>query len=673
MCPDRSHVVDDDYYPCWQGDLNRFFLVVSLAGDRAAKAVVHRVRRGAARDRLREHKADATIDQPGVAGLEQVACWRLSPPLLKGGLNANYLQEVAMIHYDLIIRNGLIVDGSGAAPWRGDVAVKAGIIAAVGALLPGTAEEEIDAGGHLVTPGFVDVHTHYDGQATWDSHLNPSSSLGATTVVMGNCGVGFAPCRPEDRTVLVQLMEGVEEIPGTALAEGLSWDWESFPEFLNTLEQSPRDIDVAALLPHGPLRVYVMGQRAVDREAATSEDIRRMKDLLEEGVRAGAVGFSTSRTLVHRSSTGDFIPTYQAATDELKQLGASLSGKSGHVFQLISDWEDPEQEFSILRDTAILTGARGTFTLLLMDNEIPGMQNRGELWRDQLQLIEAAQSDGLDIRGQVLSRPLGILQGHPASMSSFYRRPTFLSLEDLPWDEKMARLRDPGTRARILAEENVQPHIFVEIFQNLYHTMYPMEYPIEYLPARDDSVAARAARDGIDPQEWLYDFFLGNNGNNLVYIPAANFSEEVIPLLLTHPHTVAALGDGGAHVGSICDTSANLYLLTKWVREKKLIGLAEGIHMLTRQPAELYCLNDRGLIAAGMKADINIIDFDRLQLHTPHIVHDLPAGGRRFLQRADGILRTLVSGETIYRDGEGTGALPGRLVRGQQADPRATA
>ena len=567
-----------------------------------------------------------------------------------------------MSDFDLLIKGGLVYDGTGAPAARLDIGVKDGRITAVADNLESNAGRVIDATGKIVTPGFVDVHTHYDGQATWDVHMQPSSNLGATTVVMGNCGVGFAPCKPEDHDVLVELMEGVEEIPGTAMNEGLPWNWETFPEYLDAIDDRPRDIDVAALLPHGPLRVYVMGERGVNREPAQPEDIEKMKVLIREGIEAGAVGFSTSRTLVHRSSSGEFIPTYKAATEELKALGESLSGEKGSVFQLISDWEDPDDEFSILRDVSTKTGAKGTFTLL-------DLGNQPTLWHDQLQRIENAQAEGLDIRGQVLSRPVGMLMGHPASMSSFSRRPSYMALDDLPWDQKIEMLKSPAVKAAILSEENDSPHIFVEIFNDRYRHMYPLEEPINYLPDRSSSVASRAEAEGRDPQEWLYDYFLENNGRNLIFIPAANFSDH-IQEMLNHPHTVAALGDGGAHVGTICDASANVYVLTKWVKERGEIDIAQAIRMLCRQPAELYSLHDRGMIAEGLKADLIIIDFDALKLHTPHIVHDLPAGGKRFLQNADGFVATIKAGEVIFENGEPTGALPGKLVRGAQADPR---
>ncbi len=574
-----------------------------------------------------------------------------------------------MADFDLIIRNGTIFDGSGTAPIKGDVAVKDGKIAEVASEISGTAIQEVDAGGKAVTPGFVDVHTHYDGQASWDEHLTPSSNLGTTTVVMGNCGVGFAPCRAEDREVLVQLMEGVEEIPGTALAAGIPWNWESFPEYMDALDAKERDIDVAVFLPHGPLRVYVMGDRGVKREAATDNDIAQMKTLLKEGVEAGAVGLSSSRTLLHLSSSGDHVPTFQAAANEMTKLGEALSGDKGQVMQFISDFEDAEAEFNILRDTSAKTGAKGTFTLVPIKNPSEGMNADPKVWQQHLQRIEAAQEAGLDIRGQVISRPIGILMGHPATMSPFYRRPTFLKLAELPWDERMAEMRKPEVKAQILSEENDNPHIFVQLLSNSFHTMYPMEEPINYLPESENSVGAQAMRDGKDPMEWLYDFLLGNNGNNLIYIPATSKSKEVIATLLKHPYTVSALGDGGAHVGSICDTSANIFLLTKWVRDEGLFSWEEGIAMITRQPAEFFSFHDRGLLAPGMKADINIIDVDKLALKTPHIVDDLPGGGTRFIQDAEGIDATFVAGRLIYKKGTPTGALPGKLVRGMQTGP----
>ncbi|MCP5178950.1 MAG: amidohydrolase family protein [Pseudomonadales bacterium] len=571
-----------------------------------------------------------------------------------------------MPDFDLLITGGTLIDGSGGEPRRCDIGIRDGRVASLNPGDDATAGRRIDASGRLVTPGFVDVHTHYDGQATWDKHLAPSSNLGATTVVMGNCGVGFAPCRASDHETLIELMEGVEEIPGTALAEGLPWNWETFPQYLDALDGMPRDIDVAALVPHGPVRVFVMGERGIRREPATAEDIAAMQRIIAEGLAAGGVGLSTSRTLVHRSASGEHVPTYHAATDELKQLGAVLQGERGHVFQLISDWEDPDSEFDILRTISRATGARGTFTLLDLGNKAP---DGTPMWRYHLNNIESAQAQGLDIRGQVLSRPVGMLMGHPASMSPFSRRPTFTRLEGLSLADKAAELAKPDVRARVLGEANVNPHIFVQIFEKRYDTMYPLEEPINYLPAPHDSVAARAAAAGRDPQEWLYDYFLGNGGTNLIYIPATNFTAN-IPSLLRHPYTVAALGDGGAHVGSICDTSANIFLLTKWVKERGEVGLPAAIHMLTRQPAELYSLLDRGLIAEGMLADLNIIDFRTLALRTPHIVADLPAGGRRFVQDAAGLEVTIKAGEVIFQQGAHTGALPGKLLRGNRPDPR---
>ena len=402
------------------------------------------------------------------------------------------------------------------------------------------------------------------------------------------------------------------------------------------------------------------------------DDISKMQALIKEGIAAGAVGFSTSRTLAHRSNNGDFIPTYEANTQELKQLGEALSGERGSVFQFISDWVDADDEFSILLDVSEKTGAKGTFTLLDAGEGGAGGGPGGQpnQWRSQLERLEQAQARGLDIRGQVLSRPIGILMGLPGSMHSFYRRPSFSEFDDLPLEARIEKLRDPIVKAAVLSEDNVNPHIFVGLLQRNFDIMYPLEDPINYLPNPDDCVSACAKRDGREPEEWLYDYFLDNDGANLIYIPAINFTDN-IPTLLTHPYTVSALGDGGAHVGSICDTSASIFMLTKWVREEQAFSLNQAIHMLCRQPAELYSLLDRGLIAEGMKADINIIDFDALKLHTPHVVYDLPAGGKRFLQNADGICATIKAGEVIYADNKATGALPGKLLRGRQPDPRA--
>ena len=574
-----------------------------------------------------------------------------------------------MADYDLIIRNGYVVDGSGSAPLIGDVGVRDGKIVSIQAQLPGIGNREVDAKGKAVTPGFVDVHTHYDGQAAWDAHLTPSSNLGTTTVVMGNCGVGFAPCKPEDREVLVQLMEGVEEIPGSALAAGIPWNWESFPQYLDALEEKPRDIDVAVFLPHGPLRVYVMGARGVKREPATKEDLAEMKIHIAEALAAGAVGLSSSRTLLHLSSSGENVPTFEAAAHEMKELGSCLSGEKGQVLQFISDFQDAEEEFGILRETSARTGAKGTFTLIATDSKVDGLIKGSGVWREHLKRIEEAQAQGLDIRGQVISRPIGVLMGHPSSMSPFYRRPTFLKYSELGQKELVSKLKEPAVKAQILSEENENPHIFVQLLSDNFDNMYPMEDPIDYLPDSDKCVAEQARIAGQDPVDWLYDFFLGEDGSNLVYIPATSKSKDVIAELLTHPHTIEALGDGGAHVGSICDTSSNVFLITKWVKEERLFDLAQGIKMITHDPANFFSLLDRGLISSGMKADINIIDVDALKLRTPYIVDDLPGGGSRFLQSAEGIDATFVAGEMIYEKGLATGLLPGRLLRGMQAPP----
>lgn len=574
-----------------------------------------------------------------------------------------------MSDYDLVIRGGMVVDGSGGPARQADVGVVGGTIAEVAPRL-GAGREEIDARGLVVTPGFVDVHTHYDGQATWDERLMPSSQHGVTTVVMGNCGVGFAPCRPGDHDALISLMEGVEDIPGTALAEGLPWDWGSFPDYLDALARRPRDIDVAALYPHGPLRVYVMGRRAIDREPASDADIVAMRELLAEGLKAGAVGFSTSRTMIHRTSVGDYTPMYRAAADELLQLGEALRAAPGSVFQMVSDFAEGEvdSEFDIIRRQCERTGCKGTFTLLRN-------QNFPDQWYEHLERIAVARRSGVDIQGQVLARPLGILMGFDASLNPYCARPTYRALADLARSQRVAELARPEVKRRILAEPDENPHVFMTHLANRFEQFYVMADPVDYLPAPEQSVAALARREGREPEEWLYDRLLEDDGRALAYVPVSNFVDNdpaPIAEMLQSDWTIPALGDGGAHVGSICDASAPTFLLTEWVRQRRALTIEHAVHLLSRRPTALFSLNDRGLLAPGMKADINVIDFDALALRRPHVVRDLPAGGRRFLQRAEGYRATVVAGEVTYCDGEATGRLPGGLIRrGRQASSTA--
>ena len=564
-----------------------------------------------------------------------------------------------MPHFDMLICNGCVVDGTGAPPFVADVAVLDGRIAAIGHLL-GSAAQTIDATGLLVTPGFVDVHTHFDGQATWDQQLWPTSQQGVTTAVMGNCGVGFAPCRPEDRDTLIALMEGVEDIPDTALHEGLPWTWESFPEYLNALGERRYDIDIAALLPHGPLRVYAMGERAVRREPASEQDLQTMQQLVQQGLAAGAVGLSTSRTMAHRSKSGDFTPMYQAVSHELLQLGLSLKDYPNSVFQMISDFEDTEQEFSILSRVSQATGRASTLTVI----QYP---YRPQLHRELLQLITQANADGQRITGQVLNRPVGVLMGFECSLNPFSCKPSYEALAHLPPAERIHALGDPATRRRILSEQDRQPHLFMAYFGHNYAGMYPWQgdAPV-YLPQPEDCVQAQADAAAVPPLEWLYDFMLGNNGQALVYLPMANYLNHdcsALHELLSHAHTVPALGDGGAHVGTICDGSATTFLLTEWVRERGLFSIESAVQRLTQRPAALYGFHDRGTLEAGKLADINLIDLQALKILPPQIVRDLPAGGKRFLQKAEGYRYTIKSGQITYRDGVATSALPGKLVK----------
>ena len=562
----------------------------------------------------------------------------------------------------LVIRNGTIVDGTGGEPYQADLAITGDRITAIGGAIPqGT--EEIDATGKLVTPGFVDVHTHYDAQVTWSSRLSPSSWNGVTTVLLGNCGVGFAPCHPDQHDMLVKLMEGVEDIPEVVLTEGLPWTWHSFPDFLDTLGRNEYDVDVAAQVPHAALRVYVMGQRGADREPATEADRARMAELTAEGLRAGALGFSTSRTLNHRTLDGKHIPTLRAEEAELTAIAHAMRQEGAGWMQIVSDFEDQEGEFGLFRRLAEESTRPVTLTLLQSDV-------RPEGWRELLGQIAEANDAGLRITGQVRSRPTSVLLGFELSQNPFMRCESYMQIAHLPFEERMKSLRDPAFRARVLTEPFQGGRRASRVQR--WDRMFPLGDPPNYEPPPEDSVAARAAREGRTPEEVAYDLMLGDDGRAILYLPVTNYAAgnlDIVRDMIADPNTLLGLGDGGAHVGIMCDATATSYTLTHWTRDRPRGGLfpvAWAIKRLSADNAHAIGLHDRGVLAAGKKADINIIDYDRLRLRSPRIVYDLPAGGKRLVQVTEGFEATIVSGAVVYRNGEATGALPGRLVRGQQ-------
>ena len=574
-----------------------------------------------------------------------------------------------VVGYDVVIRGGTVVDGSGGATRMADVAIVGKRIAAVAD--PGTLERSdatvIDADGLLVTPGFVDIHTHYDGQVTWDPCLTPSSWHGVTTAVMGNCGVGFAPVRPGDHNTLIELMEGVEDIPGAALHEGVSFEWESFGEYLDAIERLDHDIDVAAQVPHGAVRLYVMGQRGAAREPATGEEIAEMGRIVAEAVRAGALGFTTSRTLNHRTSRGDWTPTLTAAEDELVGIAEAMGETGSGVIELISDFPDGDAEFDRLRHMVERSRRPLTFSLAQFESSTG--------YRKRLAKLEQFAADGLPIRGQVATRPIGVLLGLQASLNPFMSNPEYQPLAELPFDERLAALNDKATRARIVAADLPEnPARFGAGSPARFDNLFELGDPPDYEQPAERSIGARARHDGREPADLAYDIMIADRGTGLLYFPFANYVDfdfEAVGEMLRHPGTVVGLGDGGAHVGTICDGSNVTTLLQYWVRDRtrgERLDLAWAVHALTRSTAEAVGLRDRGLIAPGYKADVNLIDFEGLRLHPPEMRFDLPAGGKRLVQRADGYVATIVSGQVVYRDGEPTGALPGRLVRGEQPD-----
>jgi N-acyl-D-aspartate/D-glutamate deacylase len=562
--------------------------------------------------------------------------------------------------FNLVIRNGTVIDGTGTEPFEADVALDAGNIVAIGKIAERGAEE-IDARGMLVTPGFVDPHTHYDGQATWSSRITPSSWNGVTTTLFGNCGVGFAPCKPSQREMLVKLMEGVEDIPEVVLTEGLPWNWQSFPDFLGALAARQYDMDIAAQVPHAALRVFVMGERGAEREPATEHDRAEMARLAAEGIRAGALGFSTSRTLNHKTLDGRSIPTLDAAEAELAAIAGALKDVGKGWMQVISDFDDVEAEFSMLRRLVARSGRPMAITILQRDN-------RPEEWRRLCGWIAEAHAAGLPMLGQVLTRPTGILLGFEISQNPFVNRPSYRRIAALPFEQRIAILRQPEFRARLIAESSESQGMARRVEK--WDRIFPLGDPPDYEPPADASVAAIAGRQGRDAAQVAYDLLLQRDGKAILYRPLSNYSYgnlDTVHDMLTHDATIVGLGDGGAHVGVLCDSSAISYLLTHWTRDRSRgpkLPLPWAIKRLTSDSANAIGLTDRGVIAPGYKADINVIDYDHLQLRQPEVVYDLPSGGRRLVQRADGYVTTIVSGVPVYREGQPTGALPGRLVRG---------
>jgi N-acyl-D-aspartate/D-glutamate deacylase len=562
----------------------------------------------------------------------------------------------------LIIRNGLIVDGTGGKPFVGDVKIVDGIIAQVGTV-SGTADKEIDAKGMLVTPGFVDIHTHYDGQVTWSNKLASSSQLGVTTVVMGNCGVGFAPCKEEHRGIMMRLMEGVEDIPGIVLEEGLPWNWSTFPEYLDALEARQFDIDVATQIGHAPLRIHVMGDRGAAREPATAKDNAEMARLAAEAVKAGALGFTTSRTILHRSSDGSQTPSLGAAESELTAIAKGLGDIGLGTLQLVTDFDEVDAEFAMLRRIVEVSGRPLSLTLLQHEH----LPNR---WRRVMEHMHDATDAGLKMKAQVGARPVALIFSFALSLCPFTQLPSFEALRNLSPEERLKKLRDPAVREKILAEEHTEAMYKRRVanFENL----YPLGDPPDYEPAPEDSIAARARRAGQEPAAFAYDYLLGENGTAMLYRPLYNYADQnhdVLREMLLDRDTVPGLSDGGAHYGYICDTSFPTYLLTHWARDRtrgEKIPLEDLVKWQTQDTAATVGLNDRGQLKPGYKGDINIIDFAKLKLHAPNIVNDLPAGGRRLGQSAEGFVATIVSGVVTYQNGVATGELPGKLIRGAQ-------
>jgi len=571
--------------------------------------------------------------------------------------------------FDVIIHGGTVVDGSGSEPYRADVAISGDKIVGVGDYSGHSSRRPIHANGCLVTPGWVDVHTHYDGQATWDPILAPSSWHGVTTAVMGNCGVGFAPVRPGAQEFLIQLMEGVEDIPGTALAEGINWQWEHFPEYLDALDTLPRAIDVAAQVPHGAVRSYVMGDRCNTDELPTDADIRAMAKIVREGLQAGAVGFSTSRTFLHKDVNGALVPGTHAPAAEMRALGYAMKGLDHGVFELVSDHLGQPEEWDWVIDVGRESGRPITvvwtsFDAFTGDNFMALARRAAEL--------------GVKVIPQVAGRPTGILHGLESTVHIFLAHPTYMSeLANLPFEQKLARMRRPETRAKILDEQSMITQTpFGGTWEELLWYVFPLGEKPDYEPSREQSIAGIAATQGRDCFEVMYDLLVADGGRELFYQPLnayTNYDFSFFESVLTDPAALFGLSDGGAHCGLIADAGMPTFVLTHWVRDRekgKRLPLELMVRKLSYDTARAYGMDDRGLLAAGYLADINVIDFDALQLHRPEALYDLPAGGKRLVQQVDGYRYTLKSGVTTFVAGQHTGEFPGRLVRGGQGSAR---
>ena len=572
--------------------------------------------------------------------------------------------------YDLIIRNATIVDGTGSPSFEGDVAISDGKIAKVGAV-DSEAKREIDAQGKLLAPGWVDVHSHMDGQATWDPLCSPAANHGITTLIMGNCGVGFAPCASNDEAHdrLIAVMEDVEDIPGSALHEGVKWNWESFPEYLDAVEAFPRAIDVGAQVPHCAVRTYVMGDRGRKNEVATAEDVSQMADIVKEGIQAGALGFTTSRTELHTTREEIAMPGTYADEDELLGIGNAIGELGGKgIYGVVSDFNDWEKEMDWMKRLSLQNKCQINFVLFFREEEDwPRVLK-------QLAYVREANAEGARLIPHVGARPVNILLSWDGTVNPFSFHSNYAALSIMSHEERLAELRKPEVRAAILAEDDpLMGDDFMDTIIAGWDKLYELGNPPNYEPSAEDSIAARAAQAGVPPRQYCYDAMMKNDGKNVIYFPcfgysAGDLSRQVA--LLEDDSTVLSLADTGAHCGVLCDASVPTQMLSYFVRDRERghrFSVEQAVKMQTFDTARCVGLEDRGTIEAGMKADLNLIDFDELQVEAPEIIFDLPAGGRRLFQGARGYLATIVNGEVIMENGEYTGATPGKLIRGAQA------